>query len=229
MDRVEWLAQRRHEVEESFDTTFAATYDVDEPAIDATHRRFVTTLLEHCPPDGVVLDAACGTGKYFAMLLDAGRRVVGIDQSAGMLAQASAKFPAVEVHKTGLQEAGFRAEFDAVICIGAMENVPPEDWPAVLGALRAAVRPGGYVYLTVEMTDDEFVTAAFQDAAARGLPSVRGEDMRRGGGYHFYPALDQVRAWLDGADLDLVEEAHSAGEHFSYSYEHFLTRTRPAG
>jgi ubiquinone/menaquinone biosynthesis C-methylase UbiE len=226
MNRVDWLAEKRRGVEESFDTKFAVTYDEDEPAIDPTHRRFVMTLLEQCPPDGVVLDAACGTGKYFAMVLDAGRHVVGIDQSAGMLARASTKFPSVDLHRTGLQEAGFQSEFDAVMCIGAMENVPPEDWPAVLVALHRAVRPGGPVYLTVEMTDDEFITAALEDASARGLPAVRGEDLRRGGGYHYYPALDQVRTWLEKADLELVEEAHSPGEHFSYSYEHFLTRAR---
>jgi hypothetical protein len=38
------------------------------------------------------------------MVLDAGRRVVGTDQSAGMLARARARFPAVPTEKVGLQE-----------------------------------------------------------------------------------------------------------------------------
>ena len=76
-----------------------------------------------------MLDAACGTGKYFGMVLEAGRRVVGNDQSAGMLARARARFPAVPLERVGLQELAFNGEFDAVMCIDAMENVPPEDWP----------------------------------------------------------------------------------------------------
>ena len=83
---------------------------------------------------------ACGTGKYFAMVLDAGRRVVGTDQSTGMLARARARFPAVPLERVGLQELDFEAEFDAVMCIDAMENVPPEDWPTVVGNLRRALR-----------------------------------------------------------------------------------------
>jgi ubiquinone/menaquinone biosynthesis C-methylase UbiE len=79
--------------EERFDTLYAATYDHDDVPITPTHRRLVTNLIQRCPPGGRILDAACGTGKYFAMLLDAGRQPVGADQSAGMLAKARGKFP----------------------------------------------------------------------------------------------------------------------------------------
>jgi predicted peptidase len=67
-----------------------------------------------------------------------------------MLEQARRKHPGVEVEQIGLQELAFRDAFDAAICIDAMEYVPPEDWPVVLGNLRRAARPGGLVYLTVE-------------------------------------------------------------------------------
>ena len=51
-----------------------------------------------------MLDAACGTGKYFAMVTDGGRRVVGTDQSTGMLGRARARFPAVPLERLGLRE-----------------------------------------------------------------------------------------------------------------------------
>ena len=95
MDRQTWLRERRQTAEERHDTIHAFTYDEHYGEIGPTHRRFVADLLERCPPGGTVLDAACGTGKYFAMVLDAGRRVVGTDQSTGMLARARARFPAV--------------------------------------------------------------------------------------------------------------------------------------
>jgi len=47
------------------------------------------------------------------------------------------------------------SEFDGAICIDAMENVFPEDWPRVLANLKHAVRPGSPVYLTVELTEDD--------------------------------------------------------------------------
>jgi hypothetical protein len=112
------------------------------------------------------------------------------------------------------------------MCVDAMENVPPEQWPAVLAELREAVRPGGQLYLTVERTDAELLDRAFAEARASGLPVVPGEDARRGGGYHFYPTLDQVRDWLTQAALTIVAEAHSPGDHPSYSYQHFLCTRR---
>jgi hypothetical protein len=101
------------------------------------------------------------------------------------------------------------------MCVDAMENVPPEQWPIVLTSLRRAVHDGGYLYLTVELTDDD------------ALAAVAGEDARRGGGYHFYPRLDQVRDWLADAGVGIVDEAHSPGGHPSYSYQHFLGQSRP--
>jgi SAM-dependent methyltransferase len=222
VDRNAWLAERRRTTEERHDTIHAFTYDEHYGEIGPTHRRFVADLLERCPPGGLVLDAACGTGKFFGMVLDAGRRVVGTDQSTGMLARARARYPAVPLERVGLQELDFEAEFDAVMCIDAMENIPPEDWPRVLANLRRALRPGGHLYLTVEEADDAELDQALADATARGLPAVRGELAEEGAGYHYYPSREQVRSWLEEGRLTLVAEDHSPGD--GYGYLHLLTR-----
>jgi SAM-dependent methyltransferase len=207
MDRGDWLRERRRVTTERFDTLYAATYDQQEwAAISPTHRRFVDQLIERCPPGGRILDAACGTGKYFGMVLGAGRWVVGTDQSAGMLARARAKHPEVPTEKVGLQELAFDGEFDAVMCVDAMENVFPEDWPLVLANLRRALRPGGHLYLTVELIDERELERVFAEAVASGLPVVRGEHTSRGGGYHYYPPLEQVAAWVREAGLEALED-----------------------
>ena len=41
--------------------------------------------------------------------------------------------------------------------IDAMENIPPEDWPRVLANLHRAVKPGGHLYLTIEVIDERRV------------------------------------------------------------------------
>lgn len=220
VDREAWLRERRQTAEERHDTIHAFTYDDQYGEIGPTHRRFVADLLERCQPGGTVLDAACGTGKYFAMVLDAGRRVVGTDQSTGMLARARARFPVVPLERVGLQELAFDAEFDAVMCIDAMENVPPEDWPRVVGNLRRALRPGGHLYLTVEQVDDEELDREFAEATARGLPVVRGEESRDG--YHYYPSREQVGYWMEEGMLVVVAEDSSPGD--GYGYLHLLAR-----
>ena len=173
MDRRAWLAERRAAVRACYDAE-APDYDALEYPNEA-QREWVARLLDSCPPGGIVLDAPCGTGRYFGMVAAAGRRVVGADQSAGMLAQARARGIAVSLEQTGLQELSYAGEFDAVMTIDAMENVSPEDWPLVLANLHRAVRPGGLAYLTVEEIAESKVTQGFELLISRGLPAVRGE------------------------------------------------------
>ncbi len=205
------------------DTLFAPIYDEHwGSAIDPTHRSMVVKLLSLCPPRPRVLDAACGTGKYWPLLLGSGCSILGTDQSAGMLTRASEKLPDVPVRKVGLQELDYEGEFDAVICVDAMENVFPEDWPLVLSNFRRALVPGGYLYLTVELAEDEELAAAYEAGVRMGLPLVEGEhpfvfDPREEepveGGYHYYPAIPRVREWTREAGFEIVEEAEGDGYH----------------
>ena len=50
-----------------------------------------------------------------------------------------------------LQDLPYRDEFEGVLCVDAMEFIPPEEWPPVLERFHQALRPGGWLYLTVEL------------------------------------------------------------------------------
>lgn len=222
-DRSAWLAERRAAVEAEYDAE-AEGYD-DHPYPPTSHAAFVGRLLETCPAGGTVLDAPCGTGQYFELVRTSGRQVVGIDQSAGMLTKARARQIATRVEHVGLQEMAFDAEFDGAMTIDAMENVPPEDWPVVLANLHRAIRPGGHLYLTVEVVDDAEIDAAFADATTKGLPIVHGEVIEGDtAGYHYYPRPEQVSAWLDAEGLDVVAEAYDQED--GWGYRHLLLRSR---
>jgi len=199
------------------DTLFAPGYDNRWGGINPAHRSMIARFLGMCPASPRILDAACGTGKYWPLLLDAGADIVGVDQSGGMLSLARAKFPSVAVEKTGLQEMSFAAQFDGAICIDAMENVFPDDWPGVLANLNRAVRPGSPVYLTVELAEDD-LAEVYASALAGGEPVVSGEYLKDGG-YHFYPELPRVREWADASGM--VRAVESTGD----GYYHLLLRT----
>jgi SAM-dependent methyltransferase len=218
MDRSEWLKEKRREAEERYDTLWAPLYGEKWGVYgNATHQQFIEKFVNLVPPHSTILDAACGAGRYFSMLLEEGHTVVGIDQSQGMLSRAKAKFPNVQVEKINLQEIPYREAFDGVLCMDAMEHVPPEDWPLVLGNFHRALKPQGYLYFTVEMADENEIEKAFIRGQQLRLPVVYGEwadeDV-----YHYYPSLQQVREWMQPASLELEEEGEGDG------YHHFLVR-----
>jgi SAM-dependent methyltransferase len=217
MDRAAWVSERRRHSQDRFDTLLSLDYDEKWGGISESHRRWVSRVLGLGPPGGRLLDAACGTGKYLGMAVAAGLVVTGTDQSAGMLDRARAKYPELRLEQTGLQELGYQDEFDVVMCVDAMEYVFPEHWPLVAGNLARAARPGGYVYLTVEVVGEDERDAVYAASLAAGIPAVPGEDAVVG--YHYYPADDQVPTWLAGAGLEVLDE-----ERADY-YWHLLTRT----
>jgi SAM-dependent methyltransferase len=225
MERATWLAERRAAVELDY-TQDAPDYEAGNYPISETHRAFVARVLEACPAQGVVLDVPCGTGRYFELVVATGRRVVGADQSRGMVEQARARGHAESVEQIGLQELVYVTGFDGVLCIDAMEHVPPEDWPLVVRNLGRALRPGGFLYLTLEVLADQqaHLERVLADALRRGLPAVRGEDIGEDtGGYHFYPSDEQVTEWLGDAGLSIADDVTDMS-YGDWGYRHLLVR-----
>jgi cyclopropane fatty-acyl-phospholipid synthase-like methyltransferase len=129
---------------------------------DDTHYAVLQKFLERVAPGGVVLSAGCGAGRYDGLLLDAAHPVVGIDQSAGMLARARERFPQPSYEKMGLQEMAFREAFDGVLCMDAMEHVSPEDYPRILRKFQEALKPVGVLYFTKDRADPGELEEAFR-------------------------------------------------------------------
>lgn len=203
--RRAWLDSRRRSHAERMTALHAPTYDAEWGEIMPSHAAFLGVLLARTREAGTILDAACGTGKYWPMVLTGGRTVIGVDQAAGMLAVAAVKHPEVPVGCVGLQELAFDATFDAVMCVDALENVGPEDWPIVLARLARAARPGAPLYVTVEQADETALAEAYEAARRNGHPVLPREDFD-GVGYHHFPETGQVHAWLAEAGLEILDE-----------------------
>jgi len=225
MERQVWLAERRAALVDVYDAEAAAYGEGPQPW--DVQRAWVARVLGLIPPGGVVLDAPCGTGKYFAMLAAAGHRVAGADQSAGMLARARARGIAFSLERISLQDLSYDGRFDAVLTIEAMQHIPPEDWPGVLANLRRAVRRGGLVYLTVQELEQHHIQRAFESLRARGLPAVRGELVEGDTpGYHYFPGRAQAADWFGRQGLVIVDEGFWRGN--GWGHHHFLLRPGPA-
>jgi len=255
MNRTEWLRQMRLKAELLYDHGAPlewASNGIDD-SDDETHLEYLQKFLELFTQPGDILSAACGAGRFDGRLHEAGHHILGIDQSAGMLAQAREHFPQehyprLRYEKIGLQEMDFHSVFDGAICIEAMEHICPEDYPGILRAFCEALKPGGVVYLTAEthetaVEDGEDLEDAYAKARAKGLPVVPGEvvaemdtayplvmrqldapgEVWHNAVYRFYPPLEQVRVWIEQAGLVIVEEGHGSALH------HFIARREKNG
>ncbi len=135
-------------------------YDLLAPKFDTTPFRTPDEILE--PALGwldsvdAALDLCCGTGAAMRFLRPlCRRRLVGVDFSSGMLAQARLRLPPApglvqpEWKEADVLQLRFQAEFDVVTCFGALGHILPEDQRAFLALVRNALRPNGrFVFVT---------------------------------------------------------------------------------
>jgi predicted TPR repeat methyltransferase len=140
-------------VEATFDS-FASSFESKLEKLSYRAPALIATMLEDCGPAPAhrldVLDAGCGTGLCGAMVAPFARRLVGVDLSQGMLAQAKDKNVYDALTKTELTEylRDNREAFDLIVSadtlvyFGGLEGV--------IAAVAGALRPNGLFVFTLE-------------------------------------------------------------------------------
>ena len=130
-----------------FDRAYVA--QLREEKSPAQTRREIDFILRALrPPRGArILDVPCGYGRHAAGLARRGFRVVGVDLSRAMLAEARRRFverPRLTFVRGDMRRIAFRAEFDAVVNLyTSFGYFTPAQNRAVLRRLARALRPGG--------------------------------------------------------------------------------------
>lgn len=119
-----------------------------------------------------VLDAPCGYGRIARPLADAGASVLGVDQSAALLAHAEAARGPHDVKRLrylrhDLREPLAEGGFDAVLDIfSSLGYGTEEDDLAILGTLARALAPGGRLIVETMHRDQLCVRLAHQHVPA---------------------------------------------------------------
>ncbi len=146
-------------VEETFDS-FAASFDSKLAQLSYRAPALVAAMLAESEVEATksldVLDAGCGTGLCGPLVAPYARRLVGVDLSAPMIAQAQARNVYDELEKRELTAylSDSPAAFDVIVSadtlvyFGVLEDVA--------AAAANALRPGGRLIFTVEeLTGEE--------------------------------------------------------------------------
>ena len=110
--------------------------------------------LVRCDPAGPVADLGCGPGHIAAHLHGLGLPVLGIDQSAGMLAIGQARYPQVRfacgsITSLGLADGSCRG----AISRSSIIHLPPAQLPSALAEFARVLAPAAWLLISFSATD----------------------------------------------------------------------------
>jgi ubiquinone/menaquinone biosynthesis C-methylase UbiE len=126
---------------------WAANYDRSWNPLLAVEEPVVREAVAAWPAPSRVLDAACGTGRHTALLVELGHTVSGIDISLEMLAVAREKVPGARFLEGTMLPMPFDdGEFDAALSALALSHF--KDVAGPVAELARVVRSGGNVIIS---------------------------------------------------------------------------------
>jgi SAM-dependent methyltransferase len=155
----------------------------------------------------LVADIGCGPGSYHPPLNARGCRVVGLDASLGMVAEAQAQAVAQQLAVSLVQAKAERlplatAACDRVLAAHMLYHVP--DQVAALREMRRVLKPGGMVLLATNAADtgDVFYRAHCEAAERLGYTVTP----RMTSNFHL-GHMDLVQSVFPGATVYLYQDA----------------------
>lgn len=118
--------------------------------------RYTNLLRQRVPQGARVLELGCGMGLPTTRALAERFAVVGVDISAGQLAEARQNVPAASFVQADMACLGLApVSFDAVAAFYSLIHVPRTEQPALLGQVATWLRPGGWLVATMGAQEDE--------------------------------------------------------------------------
>lgn len=115
-------------------------------AMAPTDRRTITEWAAEV--DGPLLDLGCGPAHWTAHLADLGHEVIGVDPSAGFLASARRRFPALDLREGSAEDLPLApGSCGGVLAWYSLIHHDPEELPAALASCARTLRPGGRLLL----------------------------------------------------------------------------------
>ena len=175
----------------SADAATIAYYEANAPrytlSFGQAPSRYLDRFLDRLEPGATVLELGCGGGRDSARIIERGFNLDATDGTPAMVRKANERFD-VGARVMRFDELDAEAEYDAVWAHACLLHVARADLPAVLAAVRKALRPGGWHFANYKLGDAEgrdplgrltnlpdetWLEATYRDAGFRIVASER--------------------------------------------------------
>ncbi|MDX3195191.1 class I SAM-dependent methyltransferase [Streptomyces sp. MN03-5084-2B] len=112
---------------------------------------------ERKPGASSLLDVACGTGLHLEHSVKLFDRVVGLDQSADMLAFARRRMPGLDILRGDMRDFDAGAKFDVITCMFAVPHLDSAaELQAMVDCFVRHLEPGGVLVVEPWRTTEQF-------------------------------------------------------------------------
>lgn len=199
--------------------SIATEYDqvVVEP-----RRYFNDKLFARCrrfvPRGNLMLDLGCGTGHASLRFADKFRKVIAVDHSEGMQEVARRNLTAAGIDNVEFANANVLEyvrgleprSAAAVICIGFLHHLRPDDHTQLLEGIAMALRPGGTLLISEPLQVDSEPPARISAWNSRSIAAGQGYS-------HSEPEADEV--FLNRQRL--LDRLHAAGFAIAKTFQHW--------
>lgn len=181
---------------------------------DASPMEKIGAALKNLVEEGtakIILEAGCGTGHWLEQLSGAGRLVLGVDPSMGMLREARKGGAAVCVQRGMAENLPFASgSVDLVYVVNALHHI--EDRKGFIVEAARVLREDGVLAVIGSDPHDPGYRWYVHD----WFDGVLEFDLER------FPAWDELRVWMDSAgfkdicfsNLDVIKENHRGRQVF---------------
>ncbi|MBR8639329.1 class I SAM-dependent methyltransferase [Streptomyces tuirus] len=173
----------------------AGAAEYDRPYAEREQLRRLLGMVDRLPVRGDVLELACGTGQWTALLAARARSVTAVDVAAEVLSVARARTdsPIVRFVQADVLQWQPPRRYDTVFFAFWLSHVPPTRSAAFWNTVAGMLAPGGRAVFV----DDGPATAAYEEGVTQGpVPTV----LRRlddGSRYRVVKVFHDARALTD--------------------------------
>ena len=125
-----------------------------EETVNLSMEDILEEFAEYLPENAEVLDLGCGSGRDTLWLEEAGFGVTMLDGSMQMCRLAEIHTDHEVLHMT-FDEMDFQEVFDGIWACASLLHVPSDEMDGILEKVTAALKPGGYLYMSFQYGDGE--------------------------------------------------------------------------